>query len=1314
MAPPNDHQDLVFGEPITFKNPEMVLDAINLIDNVIQITSDANTVLDQMMAVVLKIFDTSRAWLFHPCNPELPSFNVTFECTTPEYPGANALQLQVPMTDDMADYCRRALSAVDGPEVDPSEGQPVTNDIAIRFNVKSMLFMALRPKSGEPWMFGLHQCDRDRIWTKDEKQLFYMIGQRIAGCIDNFLYVRLLKESEKRFKLALEAVCDAIWDWRVDSGEVYLNPGWYKILSFEPYELPQEYSTWTSLLHPDDREHAEATIKNHLETDEPFSMEFRMQAKDGHWKWILGRGRTVERNSNGCAIRMIGTNVDITERKASEAALQDSEQKTKSILNAIPDMMFILSSDGTTLDFMAHSENDLYRSQSKIIGSNIKDTMPSEFVATCMHHIEKTLNTGKLNIFEYRLSFEDGNKDYEARLVPFGENHVLAIVRNVTEMKLSKKSLIESEERFRLLVESSPIAIMMLRDGKYIYGNSASAKLLGYDTPEKIIGVEALKTISPDFHATLKERMERIKKGNYNEPIEIKIIKPNGEYAWTLSTSISIKKNGRQTAVIFGQDITVQKIAQDTLRQSEERYRSLIMQSADCLILHDLEGHILDVNICACKTYGYSRQELLKMKVSDLDPDYEDRVDEGVFYDQMTPGKSTVFEARQQSKDGRVFPVEVRITLINFKGKTLIQGLCRDISEQKEAERQISALASVVDSSDDIIVVKDIDLRVVATNDAFVRASGRESVSEVIGKTDAEIFGVSPETEPIRSYMADERQAQNLLKGEYIHREEPVVYPDAKSRTFLTKKYPIYEGDTLIGTGNISRDITEYKQIEKALKESEEKYRSMMESMDEGTYICSSDFHIEYMNPAMIKKIGRDATGEICHQALHGLDEQCPWCEQEKVMRGETIKTELVKSKVDEVYFISHSPIFHTNGTVSKLSVYRDITEMKKLETRIQHAQRMESIGNLAGGIAHDFNNILAPIIGISEMLIEDFPPESPESKNAWQIFKAGERGSDLVKQILAFSRQSEHKMIPTRLQHILKEALNLCRSTIPAYIDITQDIQNECDMILGDPSQIHQVVMNIITNAFHAIEGSGGTISVRLSQRMLQGEKAEEVDLNSGTYAVIHISDTGHGMPEEIIGKIFDPYFTTKEQGKGTGLGLAVVYGIVKEHKGSIKVKSEIGKGTTFEVYLPLMEEINSSESNKESEEIKGGNERILLVDDEEAIVELELRMLERLGYQVTSRTSSIEALELFRAKPDSFDLVISDMAMPNIPGDQLATELRAIRSDIPVIICTGFSERIREENMQKMGITGLLMKPILKSDLAKIVRKVLDEVRG
>jgi PAS domain S-box-containing protein len=420
--------------------------------------------------------------------------------------------------------------------------------------------------------------------------------------------------------------------------------------------------------------------------------------------------------------------------------------------------------------------------------------------------------------------------------------------------------------------------------------------------------------------------------------------------------------------------------------------------------------------------------------------------------------------------------------------------------------------------------------------------------------------------------------------------------------------------------------------------------------------------------------------------------------------------------KSGRTVWINHNcvPIVRPDGAfLGRRVSNRDITDRKQMETRLQQAQKMEAIGSLAGGIAHDFNNILFPITGMSELLLEDLPPGSQEREYVSAIYNAARRAGDLVNQILSFSRQAEHKKIPIRIQQVLKEVAKLTRATIPANIAIHWDVQADCTAVLADPTNVHQVAMNLITNALHAVEQTGGSITIGLKEITLMPEDVVGTPLVAGSYALLTVSDDGTGIAPEVMPKIFDPYFTTKEQGKGTGLGLSAVFGIVREHGGDIRIYSEVGQGTTCQVYIPLIRPQEAFEATVGEVVYTVGTERILLVDDEEPIAKIEKQMLERLGYAVTVRTSSVEALEAFKADPAAYDLIITDMAMPNLTGDQLARQLISIRADIPIILCTGFSERMTMAKADALGIKAFLMKPVVKSDLALAIRKVLDETR-
>jgi signal transduction histidine kinase/CheY-like chemotaxis protein len=387
--------------------------------------------------------------------------------------------------------------------------------------------------------------------------------------------------------------------------------------------------------------------------------------------------------------------------------------------------------------------------------------------------------------------------------------------------------------------------------------------------------------------------------------------------------------------------------------------------------------------------------------------------------------------------------------------------------------------------------------------------------------------------------------------------------------------------------------------------------------------------------------------------------------------------------------------------------------EKELLEERIRHYQKMEAIGTLAGGIAHDFNNILFPIQGYAEMFLDDFPPNDPKHEMAQEIFQAASRAKELIEQILTFSRQGDTKNQIVSLQSILKEALKLLRSTIPKNIVIRKNIISECKPVYADPTNLHQVIMNLCTNAFHAVQDKGGTIEVALEEISVTADGQYGIaGLPAGDYICLTVSDTGCGMDKKTLAQIFDPYFTTKKEGKGTGLGLSTSYGIIKNLNGDIKVYSEPDKGTTFHIYIP----VTSNEKNQEPGEninIVKGIERILLVDDEGSIAQMGKAVLEKYGYRVSAFTSSIEALNTFEKNPASFDLLLTDMTMPDMTGDKLIRQIKRVRHNIPAIICTGFSENISNGDYADKGADGFLMKPVAIHKLIGEIRKQLDKAK-
>ena len=516
----------------------------------------------------------------------------------------------------------------------------------------------------------------------------------------------------------------------------------------------------------------------------------------------------------------------------------------------------------------------------------------------------------------------------------------------------------------------------------------------------------------------------------------------------------------------------------------------------------------------------------------------------------------------------------------------------------------------------------------------------------------------------------------------------------------------------------LEQAMAERDATEKALIQAKEEWERSFEAIGDIALILSPELRIIRANrqayASLAQAPGEELVGKFCHEAFLEGECPCPVCPVLLSRKtAASFSCEIEHKALGRIFQVSVSPILDSDGkVVSYIHFAKDITAQKELEKRLIQTQKLEAIGTLAGGIAHDFNNILTPILGYAEMSLEDMSPDSRIYDNLKQVIMAGGRAKELVQQILAFSRQKESQRQPLEPHFIIKEAIKLLRASLPATIEIRQDIPSDCGVVLADATQIHQVVMNLCTNAYHAMREKGGVLAVSLRSIQLERDdpKVNGLALTPGAYLLMEVSDTGTGIDELTMARIFDPYFTTKKPGEGTGLGLSVVHGIVKEYGGHISVYSELGIGSTFRVYLPKLVSTPAHEPPAVVKPLPRGTERVLIVDDEKTISDLEATNLEHLGYQVTALTSSAEALAVFQAAPRDFDLVLTDMTMPALTGLELAQRIHATRQDIPIVLCTGFSELLDGIQTKAVGIYAILRKPVLRRELAEFVRKALD----
>ncbi len=645
-----------------------------------------------------------------------------------------------------------------------------------------------------------------------------------------------------------------------------------------------------------------------------------------------------------------------------------------------------------------------------------------------------------------------------------------------------------------------------------------------------------------------------------------------------------------------------------------------------------------------------------------------------------------------------------------------------DITARKQAEEALSQseqrLSLHVERTPLGVVEWNLDFEVVEWNPAAEQIFGFTK-EEAIGRHGSELIVPQSATKQENRIWMDLCAKQGGLRStnENCRKGGEII---------LCEWYntPLIDHDgQILGVASLVLDITERRRVEQALQDREEMLRSMFETAPDIILNMDQEGNILFINHGVSGTTRAQAIGTNVYDHIQPEYHEAHREALEKVFQtGEVQGLELAfrpKGHSQDSWQAARiGPMKREGDIVGATMISRDITEHKRaeeergsLEEQLRLSRRMEAIGTLAGGIAHDFNNILAAITGYTELALLESGEKTRLRSNLEQVLQGGKRARDLVKRILAFSRQGEQDRKPVDVNAITVECLKFIQVSMPPTVRVREDVLMEPGLILADSSQIFQVLVNLCANASHAMGEKGGLLDVKLTVMDLDAEGAAPYpDLGPGAYMKLTVSDSGHGMTKEVMERIFHPFFTTKEPGEGTGMGLSVVHGIVKSHGGAITVQSEVGKGSTFQVLLPKLEDQTSSETEVVSP-VSVETSTILFVDDEEAIVDYASQMLKHFGCESIAKTSSLEALEAFRADPDRFDLVITDLTMPNMTGVELSQELVQIRPDVPIILCTGFSEIVTAEEARAMGIRELLMKPILIDELTGAIQRVLGE---
>ncbi len=885
---------------------------------------------------------------------------------------------------------------------------------------------------------------------------------------------KALLDSEERYRRIFENLQDVYYETGMDGSILEISPSIEKLSLYKRKELIGK-SLYDFYTDPKERDEF---VKLILDKGKVNDYEIHLKDKDGSQR-PCSITTLLMRDSQGAPVKLIGSIRDISERKRAEETLHKSSTRNEALLAAMPEMMFVLTKNGTYVDFKAEKKYELAIPPGEIIGKNLSDIGFSEDkVKFILEQIENTLKTGKIHIFEYELGIHGIHNFYEARIVPFGKENILATVRNITDRKWAEKEALEKEKFISSLLNAIPTPVFFKdRLGVYQGCNRAFTEIMGV-TSDGIQG-KTVHELWPSKHADVYHQKDLDLMENQGHQVyEFKVKDKDGKIRPVIFAKDVYKDEHGEVAGLVGAflDITERKQVEGALRESEEKYRTIFEFSPEAIILFDKKGNVLDINSRVKDWLGYEPGDIAGKNLAE-------------FPFLSKKSKALALEKFSQRMNGKGFP---------------------------------------------------------------------------------------------------------LLELEFIDK-------NGKKRIGLTSATPIKDekGEIIQNLVMIS-DITERKQAEE---------------------------------------------------------------------------------------------------------------EKSELEKQLRHIQKLETIGALTGGIAHDFNNILTPIMGYTEMALRKIEETDPLYKYLQYVLEGAHRAKGVIKQILLFSKQSERERQPLSLQELLKEALKLLRPSIPSTVEINQRIDANCGSVWGDATQLHQVVVNLCTNAWQAMEENGGTLSIELNQKKLDGATVKlHPNLNEKEYACLSIIDTGHGMDEKTIERIFEPFFTTKEIDKGTGLGLSVVHGIVRSHRGDILVYSEQGKGTAFHVYLPTTK-AEKVASEATSKAISRGTESVMIVDDDSEIAEMVKMMLENFGYKADVYKTGLDATKAFKQQPDKYDLLISDLTMPKMTGLDLADQLHKERPELPVVIMTGFGDSLTVSTQEQYGIKQVIGKPIALRELTAVVRKLLDK---
>jgi len=886
----------------------------------------------------------------------------------------------------------------------------------------------------------------------------------------------------------------------------------------------------------------------------------------------------------------------------------------------------------------------------------------------------------------------------------------------------AEQALRASELSYRRLFEAAQDGILILEveTGRITDVNPFLVKLLGFSRGE-MVG-QTVGELSPFKDIVTNQAMlERLQKDGYVRYEDLPLKTKDGQDIAVEFVSNVYQAGEKRVIQCNIRDITKRKQAEMT----SNLLAAIVAASDDAIIGKDLNSTITSWNRGAEKIFGYTAAEMVGCSILGLIPPDRQK-EENLILGSILRGESLEhFETLRQTKDGRLIDVSITASPIkDAAGKAIgVSKTVRDISARKKAEQQLILLKTCISNLSEIVVITEANPvdepgpRIVFVNEAFERITGYSS-AEALGRSPRFLQGEKTDRQTLDAIQ------HALVQRQAIRRQLVNYRKDGAEFWMDVELVPIFDP-----TGQcthfvaIERDATAQRKSEEQLLWKTTLLEAQLDSSIDGILV------VDRMGKHILQNRRMSELWKFPRHVLEDPADDAQLVFAANQTRYPQLFTERVawlyahpdESSHDEIEMIDGTILDRNSAPVrnkleknyGRIWYFRDITERRKMELKFSQAQKMESIGQLAGGIAHDFNNILSAIIG-NLYLVKLDAADNPEVLESLEnISEATQRATELVNQILTFSRKSNQEREAISLNDVVLEALKLLRASLPATIRIKTELTGT-PTVLANATAIHQVIMNLGTNAWHAMRGQTGVIKVQLNVLEVDEDFVKTLpELHPGPYVQLSISDTGCGMDPTTLEHIFEPFFTTKSVGEGTGLGLAVVHGIMKNHDGGISVYSHPGEGATFHLYFPVIQNQATLRKIEDTPIPRGRGEHILFVDDEALLAALGKKMLERLGYAVTIKSSPLEAIAAVRDRAEPFDLVITDLTMPGMDGIKLSGHLLQLQPLLPIIVMTGYSGVMTAGKVRQMGFQESLSKPCTARTLGESVHRVLERTR-